>query len=300
MPEVLRSANHTAWSPWTAVDVSPAFSPAALAETIDGGQMFRFNKDAEGAWTGVWGEYVARVRMGENGVIEVSFPKGRAAETMPALRRLIGLDRPYNTYYASLPRNIDPVIDRAMHSCEGLRIVNLPLGEALLCFLCSPMKRIPQIKIVLENLAQAFGTEIMPGVYTLPTWEALADVDENSLRRCKLGYRAKSIAGTARRIAEDPEFLAEVESLSYAEARKKLEELSGVGGKIADCVLLYSGVGNLQPFPVDTWIIKAMSDLYGLKGWEPEQTSLFGRTHFGNLAGLAQQFLFVYARKGGK
>jgi N-glycosylase/DNA lyase len=300
MSEGFRSATLTAWSPWTPVDVSPAFSPAALAETLDGGQMFRFNKNADGAWTGIWGDYVARVRAGQSGAIEVSFPKGRSAETMPALCRLMGLERPYATYYASLPRGIDPVIDRAMRACEGLRIVNLPLGEALLSFLCSPMKRIAQIKLVLENIAAAFGTEIMPGVYTLPTWEMLAEVNEDDLRRCKLGYRAKSIAGTARRIAEDPEFLAEVESLNYAEARKKLEELPGVGGKIADCVLLYSGVGLLQPFPVDTWILKAMSDLYGLKGWEPEQTALFGRRHFGNLAGLAQQFLFVYARKGGK
>jgi N-glycosylase/DNA lyase len=295
-----RTANASAWSQWVALETHPSFSQEALAETLDGGQLFRFNRDTDGSWGGVWSDYAARVRLCANGSLEASFPKGRTAETIPALRHLLGLELPYEAYYASLPRAVDPVLDRAMRACEGLRVVNQPLGEALLGFLCSPMKRIPQIKLVLDALAQSFGTEILPGVHALPTWEILAEVDEAALRRCKLGYRAKSIAGCARRLAEEPDFLAEVATLPYPLARKKLEELPGVGGKIADCVLLYSGAGRLEPFPVDTWILKAMSNLYGLAGWAPEETALFGRRHFGHLAGLAQQFLFVYVRKGGK
>ena len=278
------------------LDVAPAFSHAALCETLDGGQMFRFNLSTDGVWTGVWGGHVAKVREEGQG-IEASFPAGREVEGLPALRHLLALDRPYGDYHAALPRRIDTVLDRAMVACEGLRIVNLPLGEALLCFLCSPMKRIPQIKQVLENIARDFGPELLPGIHALPTWAELANATEEDLRGCKLGYRAHSIAGTARMLAEKPNFLNEVAALPYAEARQKLTELPGVGGKIADCVLLYSGAADLQPFPVDTWILKAMATLYGLDGWEPEQVGQFGRTHFGDLAGLAQQFLFVYARK---
>lgn len=299
MSAAFRTANASTWSQWVVLETHPPFSPEALAETLDGGQVFRFNRDTDGSWTGVWSYYAARVRQTENGSLEASFPKGRTAETIPALRHLLGLELPYGEYYAALPRNVDPVLDRAMKACEGLRIVNQPIGEALLSFLCSPMKRIPQIKLVLDNLAQSFGTEILPGIHALPTWEMLAEIDEKALRHCKLGYRAKSIEGCARRIAEEPDFLAEVKALPYAKARKKLEELPGVGGKIADCVLLYSGAGRLEPFPVDTWILKAMTNLYGLDGWKPEETALFGRKHFGQLAGLAQQFLFVYARRGG-
>ena len=294
------SARVTSWGPWTVLDANPAFSADALAETLDGGQMFRFNLEADGFWSGVWGDYVARVRRSADGVVEASFPRGRGAEYLSALRRLMGLERPYGEHYADLPQAVDPVIGRAMRVCEGLRVVNQPIEEALLGFLCSPMKRIPQIKIAMEVLADAFGTEILPGIRALPTWEVLAEVDESELRRCNLGFRAKSIAGASRRIAEEPEFFAEVVSLPYAEARKKLMELPGVGGKIADCVLLYSGAANLEPFPVDTWILKAMAELYGLKGWDPEDVALFGRTHFGRLAGLAQQFLFVYVRRGGR
>ena len=293
------SAPASAWSAWTAIDVVPSFSSAALRETLDGGQMFRFNQSQDGVWTGVWGNHVVRVRETDSGNIEVAFPVGRKEHGLLAIKHLLALDRPYDAYFAALPRRIDPVLDRAMRSCEGLRIVNMPLGEALLCFLCSPMKRIPQIKQVLENLAQAFGPELVPGVHALPTWAMLADVDEEALRGCKLGYRAHSIAGTAKMLADNPRFLDEVAALPYSAAREKLTELPGVGGKIADCALLYSGTANLQPFPVDTWILKAMAGLYGLDGWEPERVAQFGRTHFGDLAGLAQQFLFVYVRKNG-
>jgi N-glycosylase/DNA lyase len=75
-------------------------------------------------------------------------------------------------------------------------------------------------------------------------------------------------------------------------------ELPGVGGKIADCALLFSGTSALSPFPVDTWISRAMADLYGLEGLNPEQTAEFGRNLFGEQAGLAQQFIFILSRQG--
>jgi N-glycosylase/DNA lyase len=75
-----------------------------------------------------------------------------------------------------------------------------------------------------------------------------------------------------------------------------LTTLPGVGPKIADCVLLF-GAANYEAFPVDTWILQAMAERYGLHGWSPVQVAQFGRAHFGRLAGLAQQFLFSGERK---
>jgi N-glycosylase/DNA lyase len=286
------------WTQWRVIEASPKFSEKALAETLDGGQMFRFTRGENGVWQGIWDEYASRICLDACGNLEASFPVGMEEKAMYGLRHLLALDMPYAEYYSALPRNIDSVIDRAMKSCEGLRIVNLPIGEALLSFLCSPMKRIPQIKEVLENLAHNFGDEFLPGFRSLPTWEKLATIDETDLRKCRLGFRAHYIAVTARMLAERPSFLDDAAKLPYPLARKKLQELQGVGGKIADCVLLFSGMSGLQPFPVDTWILQAMARLYGLEDRRPEEVAVFGREHFGPLAGLAQQFLFVYARDG--
>ena len=49
--------------------------------------------------------------------------------------------------------------------------------------------------------------------------------------------------------------------------------------------------------PVDVWILRTMTERYGLHGWKPAQVAHFGRTHFGPRAGLAQQYLFAYERR---
>jgi N-glycosylase/DNA lyase len=75
--------------------------------------------------------------------------------------------------------------------------------------------------------------------------------------------------------------------------------LPGVGEKIADCVALF-GLGHLEAFPVDTWMLKAMARRYGLDNWNPAQVAHFGRTHYGPAAGLAQQYLFAWERAHGR
>ena len=72
-------------------------------------------------------------------------------------------------------------------------------------------------------------------------------------------------------------------------------KLPGVGGKIADCVLLFGG-GMLEAFPIDTWIDKVLTQRYHLEDWSLKQKLSFARLHFGNLAGLAQQFFFSSER----
>lgn len=133
----------------------------------------------------------------------------------------------------------------------------------------------------------------------LPTWAELATIPEKDLRDCLLGFRAKYIHGTAKFLAARPGWLDETERLPYPEAKIRLMELPGVGEKVADCVLLF-GAGRLEAFPVDTWVLKSLARRYGLEGWKPAQVAHFGRTHFGPLAGLAQQYLFSWERKFGR
>ncbi len=74
---------------------------------------------------------------------------------------------------------------------------------------------------------------------------------------------------------------------------------SSVVKKIANCVLLF-GAGRLEAFPVDTWVLMSLARRYDLTGWKPGPVAHFGRTHFGPLAGLAQQYLFAWERRFGR
>lgn len=292
----------TGWTP----------SPEVLRETLDGGQAFRWHCDLGAAatppqciWTGAWSDQLAQLRLHDNN-LEWRSPNSSAES---ALRRYLALDTDWAALTDSLPWRSDAHLARCINTFPGLRILRQPFGETLLGFLCSATKQIVQIKQMCALLAQRHGAPLHPNLsldpchlslsrHRLPTWSQLALVPEKDLRACQLGFRAGYIAETAQFLASRPGWLDETEALPYAAAKTRLLELPGVGEKVADCVLLF-GAGKLEAFPVDTWVLKSLARRYGLDGWKPSQVAHFGRTHFGPLAGLAQQYLFSWERKFG-
>ncbi len=305
----------TVWHPWQPVPPLPRPIPAAvLAELLDGGQAFRWHRLPEGVFEGVWSRHHVRVRPAPAapGALEFTAPAwADPAATAAALR----------TYLAgppadpdALPWRSDPHLAACLAAFPGLSILRQPFGETLLGFVCSATKQIVQIKQMLALLAARHGQPLHPPgaapvsdsvlrhsdlviriSHRLPTWPELAAVSVEQLRACALGFRARHVAGIAARLAAEPGWLEAIEHAPYAEAKARLLTLPGVGEKVADCVLLF-GAGRLEAFPVDTWILKAMTRRYGLDGWPPAQVAHFGRIHFGPQAGLAQQFLFAHER----
>lgn len=305
-------SDFTAWSDWQPLPGLVCVSPVVLAETLDGGQAFRWNRQPEGAWLGYFGDQVVRLSLNSSGALQWSAPLGGAVNTAEALARYLDLARDPRELADALPWRSDPHLATAIAAFPGLRILRQPFGETLLGFLCSATKQIVQIKQMLALLATRHGSLLAgsriaappgetsaPAPCRLPTWSELAYIPEATLRDCQLGFRARYIHQTAQFLAANPGWLEETESLPYPEAKDRLCSLPGVGEKVADCVLLF-GAGRLEAFPVDVWIIKTMARRYGLHGWKPAQIAHFGRVHFGPLAGLAQQYLFSYERRLGR
>ena len=267
--------------------------PAVLVETLDGGQSFRW-RHAEGVWTGQWSDGLVQVRSERDALSW----RGAGGTVEAHVQCYFGLRTDWVALTNSLPWRSDIHLATCIAAFPGLRILRQPFGETLLGFLCSATKQIVQIKQMCALIADRHGAVVAPGHRRLPTWTELAKISEKDLRSCLLGFRAKFIHDTARFIASRPGWLDETEQLPYPEAKARLLELPGVGEKIADCVLLF-GAGRLESFPVDTWVLKSIARHYGLDGWKPAQVAHFGRTHFGPLAGLAQQYLFAWERKFG-
>lgn len=294
------------WTEFVAEENLPRLTLRVWQELLDGGQAFRWNKLTSDSnttlWQGIWAHNAVRICIGEGHPATVSYLIKEAqhlASARSALLNYLAHERAWLHICNHLPFRSDAVLANAMESFPGLRILRQPFGEALLGFLCSSTKQILQIKQICEQLAQRFGTPIGNGIFAMPEWSRLATVSEMALRECGLGYRARYIAGTAAVLKEYPSWLSEVEAMPYTQAKERLLQLPGVGEKIADCVLLF-GCGRLEAFPVDTWILKIMSNAYQLDGWTPAQVAHFGRVHFGPCAGLAQQFLFAHARSIGR
>ncbi|MEX0329861.1 MAG: DNA glycosylase [Puniceicoccaceae bacterium] len=280
---------------WGILPGPPSFDPRTLAETLIGGQAFRWYHEPDSdTWIGVWDSNVIRLRLEAQGQVAVrSLTKTSPEEVC----HYLGTDR-LESLIATLPCNADPVLDNLRRRWSGLSILRQPPGEALLAFICSSNKQILQIRSMLHQLSVRFGDPIEGTAFnSLPTWERLAQIEEEALRSCALGYRARHVAGTAAFLSEHPGYLQSIHPLPLEEARSALLKLSGVGPKVADCILLF-GYGRMEAFPVDTWIARLMVEHYPeLAGWKREQVATFARLHFGQAAGLAQQWLFAERNK---
>jgi N-glycosylase/DNA lyase len=268
------------------------------------GQVFRWRKIG-GWWYGIVGEDVVKVR--QCGA-ELEFEN--VSEEF--VQDYFGLNDDLSQISTCIAR--DDYVQRALRRFEGLRIVRQVPWECLISFICATYKNIAAIELMLRKLSAKFGEKkVFDGVdfYTFPSVEKLSFAGENALKECGLGYRAKYVQATAKKIHEENICLEGLKALPYLEARKALLEFSGVGLKVADCVLLFS-LEKMEAFPVDVWVKRVILNHYANKLPEPFVKKLqshdsltngeylkisdFARTYFGAYAGYAQEYLYHYER----
>ncbi|MEL0004550.1 MAG: DNA glycosylase [Opitutales bacterium] len=279
---------------WSSLGEKHPISYIGLEETLLGGQSFSWTQSAKNQWIGVIGQAVVQLKWNDGFVDWLSSNINLVGKK--ELLEYLWLDSSYDEAVSSLPWRSDSVLKSAMDQFAGLRILRQPMDETLFVFLLSSAKSIPQIKVLREKTYQLLGENLGNGLYAFPGWKRLKDLSEKTARDLGMGYRAKYVTGVAEFLKNRTGWLESLTELNYSEAKKKLQELPGVGPKVADCVLLFGGKKN-QAFPIDTWILQSLESQYGMNGWKINQMQDFARIHFGAHAGLAQQFLFSFQRK---
>ncbi|RPJ53725.1 MAG: 8-oxoguanine DNA glycosylase [Methanobacteriota archaeon] len=265
--------------------------PLNLYHTLSCGQAFRWAYD-KSWWTGVVGDRVIRCR--QDGC-HLFYTGTTEAEILDYFA--IDLDLP--KILASIEK--DRLIADAILRCRGLRILRQPADECLFSYILATCSNIPMIKRRIALLAACAGKEIVTpdGAYhAFPTAEAIAAMDEDCLRGCKLGYRAAYIKETAEIIAANPGWAGRIASLSTDEARDVLQEFRGIGPKAADCILLFA-FARYDAFPVDVWIRRIMlrhylheNEVRSFSPSEYDRIRHFARGYFGPYAGYAQEYLY--------
>jgi len=170
-----------------------------------------------------------------------------------------------------------------------------PSWECLGTFITSPMKQVSHIRQISLTLRERYGDKV-PGatINAYPTPTQLAAVSEGDLRDCRLGFRAKSLLGTAEVVASGAVDLEALRMLPTAALREELCKLPGVGRKVANCVLLFA-YERLDAVPVDVWIARILQAMRRRKSTLLE-LERFSNRRFGSYAGYVQQYLFHHAR----
>ena len=198
-----------------------------------------------------------------------------------------------NTDYTKIKNTLkkEPILKGPIEFGGGIRILKQDLFETLISFIVSANNNIKRIQLILNRLRKSLGKD-MGTYHTFPTRESMLKKDEAFFKDIGAGYRAGYLYKVIRQV--DEEKLKEYDNLKTPELRNKLIKLSGVGPKVADCILLF-GYGRKDVFPVDTWIAKMYNKYYEpLENREKIREKLVEK--FGNLAGYAQQYLFYFMR----
>ncbi len=279
-----------------------------LAATLDSGQVFRW-QEHQGGWNGVIGKHRVWLTQVRDGIrAETAGP----VENWDWLRDFLQTEVDLGAILSTFPD--DPPMRAAVGACHGLRVLRQDPWECLASFILSSTKQIVQIRQIISLLCESFGEPLSSGglrppledglgpavidrrYNAFPTPARLAAATESELRACKMGFRAPHLLAAARQIADGQFDLDRPRQLPPAEARAELMKLRGVGGKIADCVLLFA-YGFDAAFPVDVWVERALRQLYfPRRRVTMKRLHQFAATHFGPHAGCAQQYLFHYRR----
>jgi N-glycosylase/DNA lyase len=258
----------------------------SLAECVSCGQAFRWKPRGNGYFGVALGREVYAVQQDD-----ALWLGGVKADDIPDFIRYFDLERDYGAIKKLYAH--DDYLRQGMAFAPGMRVLRQPPFETLISFIISANNNVKRITGIIDTVCQRYGIPLANG-YDFPTPEKLAALTEEDLKSCGTGYRARYIIEASRMVAEGFDLQA-VSRRPFLEARRELTALPGVGQKVADCVGLY-GMGFAESFPADVWMRRVLCGLYVYKGKNDKDMRAFVDEKFGEYAGIAQQYLFHYAR----
>lgn len=271
-----------------------------LPHIFECGQCFRWKKQEDGNYIGVFQNNVLNVKEENENIIFRGICNGKIEDIVNSYFD-IGTD--YSDIKRKLSK-IDNYLAKSIEYGNGIRILKQDLWEVIISFIISANNNIPRIQKIIERLSKQYGTKIIyeeVEYYTFPTKEQLSKASIDDLRKLGLGFRDKYIYETTKKFINNEVDLEQLEKMEDVnEIRKILLTLPGVGPKVADCIMLF-GMHRFSVFPIDVWVRRVMNELYIKNEDETKVNKVeiekLAKEKYKNLAGIAQQYLFYWKRE---
>lgn len=210
-----------------------------------------------------------------------------------------------------LGRSRSEWLTEAAECGEGIAILRADPWQTLLSFIISQNNNIPRIRKIIRTLAAEYGENlaVKEGHKSCPAGRISGTPCEEFCRGCGIcctfptpedilsrpegllpshpGFRYSYMLDAAQKVASGEVDLEEIASAaSYEYTLTSLKRIKGVGDKVASCCALF-GFGNLEAFPIDVWMKRAIDTYFDGK---------LDPTTLGKYAGVAQQYIFHYIR----
>ena len=274
-----------------------------LKHIFDCGQCFRWKENEDGSYTGIFRENVINVKTEMDKIIFQGICQNDK-NIKEVCTQYFDLNRDYESIKNKLSK-IDEYMEESIKFGYGIRILNQDLWETIISFIISANNNIPRIKGIIERISCKYGKKIIYNeneYYTFPTPEELSKASVEDLRNLGVGFRDVRVYETTQIIVNKEVDLEQLkEEKDFQKIRETLLTLPGVGPKVADCILLFSELKRWEAFPIDVWVRRVMNELY-IKNENEEKVNKkliedIAHKKFGNLAGIAQQYLFFWKRE---
>ena len=290
----------------------------SLKDTMECGQCFRYERierdDGIDEYMTVVSDQLIRVAQAKRG--ELIFPEISEDVFERIAVPYFSLDRSLEDVRKSVVGCTDSEwLKEAANFGAGIAILSQEPWETVISFIISQNNNIPRIRKIVREISAEYGSNLSvkndynscplnliegkPNddackkcgrCYTFPTAENILK-NPDGLLPSKPGFRYGYILDAAEKIASNEVNLEEIKAENrYEYTLEALKKIKGVGDKVASCAALF-GFGNLEAFPIDVWMKRAIDTYFG--GHLDPST-------LGPYAGIAQQYIFHYIRNESK
>ena len=285
-----------------------------LRDTMECGQCFRYERiersDGYDEYMTVTGNALIHVVQRTEG--ELIFPEMSDEIFDTIARPYFSLDTDLNVVKVDIIERTDSQwLKDAAEFASGIAILSQDPFETLISFIISQNNNIPRIRKIVREICAQYGTNLslqndnnscpLKHINNAPnendckacgrcyTFPSATDILKNPelLLPSKPGFRYGYILDAVEKIQSGNVSLAAIKAENrYEYTMESLKAIKGVGDKVASCVALF-GIGNLEAFPIDVWMKRAIDTYFDGK---------LDPTTLGPYAGIAQQYIFHYIR----
>lgn len=281
-----------------------------IKQILECGQCFRWEKKDELNYIIVaFGKVIEVEQIGN----DVTIYNTSLKDFNDIWEKYFDLEKDYTVIKESLSK--DEILRKSIEFGYGIRILNQDPFEMLISFIISARNSIPAIMKTIKKISEKWGDKLEYNgetYYSFPTPRQLKDATLEDIVATGASFRGKYIFDTVAKVNESLDKnetgvnledivdicydLDKIKSLNDDECHVALQNFKGVGAKVADCIMLFS-MGKHSAFPVDVWVKRAMIHFYVAPDVSLQKMRILAREKFGKYSGVAQQYLFYYARE---
>jgi N-glycosylase/DNA lyase len=286
-----------------------------IKQILECGQCFRWDKISDTEYIIVAFGRVIEITQNGN---EVTIHNTNEDDFNNIWIHYFDLETNYDEIKVNLSK--DEILRKSIEYGYGIRILNQDPFEMLISFIISARNSIPSIKKTVKKICEKWGEKVVykgNEYYTFPTPEQINGATLEEIQETGASFRSKYLVDTIKKVNEslaakkdyevnkdkyEERFesfdydLDYIKALSDDECHIALQKFMGVGAKVADCIMLFS-MEKKSAFPVDVWVKRAMIHFYVAPDVSLNKMRIFARDKFGAYSGMAQQYLFYYARE---